>query len=376
VWEVEDPIYSALLQIQLDIDNMKKVQTIIQALILLVIGVVVVAAAVAIIATSKGINGESAQKDVFQGIVAAKDVSINTKIPGRIEVVNVSEGQNVKAGDVILEISSDELQAKEQQLLAVVEQAKAGVEASTSQRDMAKAVSEMAENGARNQQVVQAESVYTLWSSTYNRAKVLYDGGAISLQKLEEIRTQKEVYAQTLDMAIEGARIEQKDAANAQLAMAEAGLVASKAKLDQAEAGLGEVRVYLEDTVIKSSIDGVMTSINVDEGELVSTGMSLATVSNLDTCWVTVNVDEDEISEIMEGQEAKVELLAFKDKEFIGKVATVNKQPDFAVKKSTSENGNFDIVSFGVKIEIENNDEFFRPGMTAVVDFLGQEVTE
>lgn len=342
----------------------------------IVIGVVVVAAVVAIISTSYGINGESAQKDVFQGIVAAKDVSINTKIPGRIETVNVSEGKDVKVGDIILEISSDELQAKEQQLLAVVEQAKAGVEASTSQRDMAKAVSDMAENGARNQQVIQAESIYTLWSSTYDRAKVLYEGGAISLQKLEEIRTQKEVYAQTLDMAIEGARIEQKDAANAQLAMAEAGLVASKAKLNQAEAGLAEVRVYLEDTVIKASMDGVMTAINVDEGELVSTGMSLATVSNLETCWITVNVDEDEISEITEGQEARVELLAFKDKEFIGKVDTVNKQPDFAVKKSTSENGNFDIVSFGVKIEIENNDELFRPGMTAVVDFLGQEVTE
>jgi HlyD family secretion protein len=342
----------------------------------LVIGVIIVVGAVAIISTSKGIQGESAENDVFQGIVAAKDVSVNTKIPGRIEVINVSEGQTVKVGDVILEISSDELRAKERQLLAVVEQAKAGVEASTSQRDMAKAVSEMAENGARNQQVIQAESVYTLWNSTYDRAKVLYEGGAISLQKLEEIRTQKEVYAQTLDMAIEGARIEQKDAANAQLAMAEAGLLASKAKLDQAEAGLGEVRVYLEDTEIKASIDGVMTSINVDEGELVSTGMSLATVSNLDTCWVTVNVDEDEISKITEGQEARVELLAFKDKEFIGKVATVNKQPDFAVKKSTSENGNFDIVSFGVKIEIENNDELFRPGMTAIVDFLGQEVTE
>lgn len=342
----------------------------------LVIGVIIVVGAIAIISTSKGIQGESSQKDVFQGIVAAKDISINTKIPGRIEAVKVSEGQNVKTGDIILEISSDELQAKEQQLLAVVEQAKAGVEASTSQRDMAKAVSDMAENGARNQQVIQAESVYTLWSSTYDRAKVLYDGGAISLQKLEEIRTQKEVYAQTLDMAIEGARIEQKEAANAQLAMAEAGLLAAKGQLEQAQAGLAEVRVYLEDTVIKAAIDGTVTCLNVDEGELVSTGMSLATVSNLETCWVTVNVDEDEISEIIEGQEVNVELLAFKDKEFIGKVATVNKQPDFAVKKSTEENGNFDIVSFGVKIEIENNDELFRPGMTALVDFLGQEVTE
>ena len=342
----------------------------------LVIGVIVVIAAGAIIFTATGINGESAEKDVFQGIVAAKDVSINTKIPGRLVEIKVEEGQSVKAGDIILEISSDELKAKENQLLAMVEQAKAGVEASTSQRDMAKAVSEMAENGARNQEVVQSESIYNLWSSTYDRAKVLYDGGAISLQKLEEIRTQKEVYAQTLDMAREGARIEQKDAASAQLAMAEAGLEAAKGKMEQAEAGLAEVQVYLEDTVIKAPIDGVVTALNVDEGELVSTGMSLATVSNLETCWVTVNVDEDEISGISEGQEAKVELLAFKDKEFSGTIATINKQPDFAVKKSTAENGDFDIVSFGVKVKLDNNEELLRPGMTAVVEFSTQEVNE
>lgn len=177
-------------------------------------------------------------------------------------------------------------------------------------------------------------------------------------------------------MAREGARIEQKNAAAAQLSMAEAGLEAAKGKLEQAEAGLAEVQVYLEDTEIKSAIDGVVTSLNVDEGELVSTGMSLATVSNLETCWVTVNVDEDEISEIEEGQEARVELLAFKDKEFKGTIATVNKQPDFAVKKSTAENGDFDIVSFGVKVKLDNSEELLRPGMTAVVNFTAQEVNE
>jgi len=341
-----------------------------------VIAIVVLVAAVAIISTSNSISGESVENNSFQGIVAGKDVSINTKIPGRIAEIKVEEGQSLNSGDIILEIKSDELQAKEKQLIALVEQAEAGVEAAVSQRDMAKAASEMAENGARTQEVLQAQSAYNLWSSTYDRAKVLYDGGAISLQKFEEIRTQKEVYAQTLNMVREGARIEQKNAAKAQLSMAEAGLEAAKKKLEEAEAGLVEVQVYLEDTKIKAPIDGVVTSLNIDEGELVSTGMSLATVSNLETCWVTVNVDEDEIGELMEGQKARVGLLSFKDKEFKGTIATINKQPDFAVKKSTNENGNFDIVSFGVKIKLDNSDELFRPGMTATVDFITQEVNE
>lgn len=397
---------------------------------ILVIAFVVTFSFVAIIITSFGINNEAVALDVTQGMVYAKDVSLNTKIPGRIVKLYVEEGQEVKAGEPIVEISSEELVAKESQLLAVVEQAKAGVkaseavlemangnytlaqaridqatagvEASKSQRAMAKAMNDKATNGARTQQVAQAESAFTLWQSTYNRAVILYDGGAISLQKLEEIQTQMEVSKQTLAMAKEGARVEDKAAAFAQLSMAESGVVASEAlvsqavegsniamaqvnqaqagllasqgKLEQAIAGLQEVQVYLKDTIITAPMDGVVTTLNSDEGELVSTGTSIGTVSNLDKCWVNVNLDEDKLNGLKEGQSVEVKLLAFEGETFTGKVVTINRLPDFAIKKATNDNGNFDIISFGVKIELENYDETLRPGMTAVIDFnLGSE---
>lgn len=391
----------------------------------LVIALVVIVSALGIMIGSTKIYGGNMESGITQGIVSAKDVSINTKIPGRIVKFYVEEGQNVKAGDPIVEISSEELQAKKAQLEAQiaqanagvdasqavvdmaegaykvaiekVEQAGAGVKASESQRDMASAVNEKAENGARTQEVAQAESAYNLWKSTYDRAAALYDGGAISKQKLEEIKTQMDVSQQTLNMAKEGARTEDKKAASAQLSLAEAGILSSKSlliqaneasnialsqvnqanaglvaaqgKLDQAKAGLQEVEVYLEDVVIKSPIDGTVTTINSDEGELVSTGTSIGNVSNLENCWVDVNLDEDKLDGIKEGQVVNVSLSAFKEKTFEGTIVTINKEPDFAVKKATNENGNFDIVSFGVKIILNNLDESIRPGMTAVVDF-------
>ncbi|MBP1926933.1 HlyD family secretion protein [Sedimentibacter acidaminivorans] len=391
----------------------------------IVIALVVIVSALGITIGSTKIYGGNMESGIIQGIVSAKDVSVNTKIPGRIVEFYVEEGQQVKAGDPIVEISSEELQAKKAQLeaqiaqaqagvdasqavvdmaegayqvaLERVEQAGAGVKASESQRDMASAVNEKAENGARTQEVAQAESAYNLWKSTYDRAVVLYDGGAISKQKLEEIKTQMDVSQQTLNMAKEGARTEDKKAASAQLSLAEAGILSSKSllaqvneasnialaqvnqanaglvaaqgKLDQAKAGLQEVEVYLKDTVIKSPIDGTVTTINSDEGELVSTGTSIGTVSNLENCWINVNLDEDKLGGIKEGQIVNVSLLAFKEKTFEGTIVTINKEPDFAVKKATNENGNFDIVSFGVKIVLNNLDESIRPGMTAVVDF-------
>lgn len=391
----------------------------------LAIVLVVVVSAIIIMVGSIQIYAQNFNKESSQGIVYAKDVSINTKIAGRIVKFYVEEGQQVKTGDPLVEISSDELQAKKSQLLAQIDQAQAGVDASKamldmaqgnynvsqervkqaeaglkaseSQRDMAKAVSEKAENGARTQEVAQAESAYNLWKSTYDRAKTLYEGGAITKQKFEEIKTQMDVAEQTLSMAKEGARSEDKKAAAAQLSMAEAGvlssksllnqayeasnialaqvnqaqagLTASKGKLEQAKAGLQEVEAYLEDTVIKSPMDGTVTTINSDEGELVSSGTSIGTVSNLDKCWVDVNLDEDKLNGLEEGQKVNLNFAAFKGKSYEGTIVTINKQPDFAVKKATNENGNFDIVSYGVKVELDNLDETIRPGMTAVVDF-------
>ncbi|WMJ75747.1 MULTISPECIES: HlyD family secretion protein [unclassified Sedimentibacter] len=391
----------------------------------IVVSLVVICSAMIITVGAVQVSAGSIDKDKSQGIVYAKDVSLNTKIPGRIVKFYVEEGQKIKAGDPIVEISSEELQAKKAQLEAQIEQAQAGVDASKallemaqgnyslsqervkqaeaglkasqSQRDMAKAVSEKAENGARTQEVAQAESAYNLWKSTYDRAKVLYEGGALTKQKLEEIKTQMDVSEQTLNMAKEGARSEDKKAALAQLSMAEAGvqssasllnqaneasnialaqvnqaqagLTAAQGKLEQAKAGQQEVEVYLQDTLIKSPIDGTVTALNSDEGELVSTGTSIGTVSNLDKCWVSANLDEYKLSDLSEGQSVDVNLPAYKGKKFIGKIVTINKQPDFAVKKATSENGNIDIVSYEVKIELDNHDELIRPGMTAIVDF-------
>jgi len=391
----------------------------------IIIAFVVIGSAIGITVGSMDIYGANVETKTNQGIVFAKDVSINTKIPGRILKIYVEEGQKVKVGDPIVEISSEELQAKRSQLTAQVaqaeagvdasqavldmangnyalsqeriQQAQAGVKASESQKDMASAVNDKAENGARTQEVAQAESAYALWDSTYNRAVVLYDGGAITKQKLEEIKTQKEVSLQTLNMAKEGARTEDKEAAKAQLSMSEAGvlssnsllnqaceasnialaqvnqaqagLVAAQGKLEQAKAGLQEVEVYLKDSIIKSPIDGTVTTINSDEGELVSTGTSIGTVSNLDKCWVNVDLGEDKLNGLEEGQMVDVTLTAFKDKTFKGTIVTINKEPDFAVKKATRENGNFDIVSFGVKIELNNLEQLIRPGMTAVVNF-------
>lgn len=307
---------------------------------------------------------------VSQGVIEAKEVSINSKIPGRIGKIYVEEGMEIEAGKPLVEITSDELQAKKEQALALVKAAEAAHEAAKGQVQAAQSLLQKAHNGARQQEIAQAQAYYDLMVSTYERVEKLYEKGAVSQQKREEIKTQLEVAKQTLSMAKEGARSEDINSAEALVTQALSMEQAAKGKLEQAQGGLQEVEAYLKDTKICAPINGAVTQINADEGELVSTGMSIATITNLNKTWVEVKVKETDLEKVALGQEVKVKVPSFSEEIFKGKVVRINKKPDFATKRATNDNGDFDIISFGVKIEIENNDKVLRPGMTAFAQFL------
>ncbi len=457
------------------------------------IGVLIVGMVVACIGLVKKANifGVSKQGEtisfeneglVVQGTVQATETSINTKVPGRIVQIFVAEGDAVKAGDKLVEIGSDELNAKKEQVQSTIEQAQAGLDAaygqvaqakagvlaseslveqakagvasskalieqvkaaiaaaegkakeasagldaSSRQQEAAAAVQEKADNGARLQEIAQAQAGYDFLKSTYDRVADLEAKGAVSKQKLEEVKVQLDVAAQTLSIAKEGARAEDKAAASAvneqakagvvaaqtrieqaeagvsasqaqltqamageqasqaQLGQAMAGLTASKATLSQAEAninvrkaqiaqaqgGLKEVEAYLNDTVIKAPSDGIMTSIYSNAGELVSTGTAIGTLSDMKHAWITVNVKETDMGMVKENAPVEIKLLSNPDEVRTGVVAAINRQPDFATKRATTQNGDFDIVSYGVKIKIEGEDETVFAGMTAYVNFF------
>jgi len=390
---------------------------------------------------------------VSQGTIEVKEVNINTKIPGKILKIYVEEGQDVKKGDKLIEISSEELQAKKVQAEAGVaqaeaalkaakeqaEQAKAGVDAANGlvmqveagvkasqgkngealagvtaaekQGQAAEAIKEKADKGARDQEIAQAEVAYNIMKTSYDRVVLLAEKGAVSKQKLDEVKAQMDLAQQTLSMAKEGARIEDKKAATATSEQAKAGIEASKTRVIQAEAGVqasqaqltqamagvqsanallfqaqagveakeglvaqvkgavAEVDAYLANVVITAPMDGVVTSINSEEGELVSTGTQIAIVSNLQGAWITANVMETDLQAITEGQEVQIKVPSYPKKVFTGTVKTINKQPNFAVKRATKDNGSFDVVSFGVKVNLDNHEEILRPGMSAFIQF-------
>lgn len=320
--------------------------------------------------------------NLLQGNLEAEDVDINTKIPGKILTIEVEEGQYIEKDDVIATIDAKDLAAKREGLvaqanaaLAAVDIAKAQQQAAEGQLEAAKALLSKAQNGARSEDIQKAQANYDIMKKSYDRILALYEEGAVALAQLDEIETKLKVAEQDLSIAKSGARAEdieaakgQVAAAQGQVAAAQGSVIAANEKYTQAAAGITEVDTYITDAAIRSPLSGYVTSLNCSAGEMLSTGMNLATITNLDKITLTVNADETLLPKFKENQAVKVSVLSYKDEEFNGKIVQINKKPDFAIKKASNENGDFDLITYGIKIEIENKDQKLRPGMTAFIN--------
>lgn len=359
----------------------------------------------AVISLSFGLGGKTmgqSSQNAFTGTLEMKEVDINSKIPGKVLNIYVSEGEEVKAGQVLAKVSDDELQAKKAQAQALVDAAKAqldqarlavniqdqvnrtNVERAMGAYQASQAQLNKARNGARAQEIAQAQASFELWEKTSKRVHELFKKGAVPAQKVDEVDTQLKVAAQTLSMAREGARsediaaaaglveqarasVEQANAGLLQTNIAKMNITAAEAKYNQALAGLKEVEAYLKDTVIKAPVDGVITVVYSDPGELISTGMPIASVASDTDMWVQVKVKESEMSGITLNQKVKVQLAG--GSEYEGKVVWINKKPDFAAKRATSERDDKDVLAYGVKVRLMSHPKEVLIGETVKVFF-------
>jgi HlyD family secretion protein len=277
---------------------------------------------------------------IIQGNIKTEETDLNSKIAGNVDQVLVEEGQQVKKGDTLIIISSESIEAKKQQ-------AEAATAAAQAQYDKAL-------NGARSQEVAQAKAAFDLAEKTYQRIKTLYEQEAVSANTYDQAYAQYTAAKETYEMAEQGAREEDKAAAEALVA--------------QAEAATEEVQSYLDDAVIKAPMDGTVTALNVNEGELVSSGMPLATLTSSKKPYVEINVKETDLGLVHIGDQVDITLAAYPDDIFQGKIVNVNQKPDFATKRATNNNGDFDVLSYGVKIELIQIDKDIYPGMTVMVN--------
>ena len=318
----------------------------------LVIGIVALIAIILIIALI-GYFVSKPKPLVIQGEAEATEYRVSGKVPGRIEEFFVKEGQMVHKGDTIAFIDSPEVRAKLIQANAA--------------RNAAAAQSNKARNGARSEQI---QGAYQLWQQaivqedvmkkSLDRVQRLYEQKVIPAQKYDETKAKYDAaVAQTLaaksqyDMAVSGARMEDKAAA--------------RALVEQASGAVQEVESYLGELYLTSPADGIISATYPKVGELVGQGAPVASVTDLKDIWFTFNVREDYLHGMKQGDKVTVIIPALDGKEIQATVNYMAVRESYATWKATKETGMYDAKTFEVRAVPDQTVEGILPGMSAIV---------
>lgn len=299
--------------------------------------------------------GHKTEDLVVQSSLEMESTNINTLTGGKVARVCVKEGDIVAAGDVIAVMDSDTLLAKKQQ-------AEASIKAYRGQLKAAQATYQKALNGATEEQLAQAKAAYDLAEATYKRMQVMLETEAISQSEFDQVATQYEVTKQQYLAAQKGADPED-------IAAAAAAVEGYQGQLEAAQGALAEVQSYLNETSITAPVGGTITTVNASDGELVSTGLPIAVITDNKKPWISCKVMEDQLGLVQRQQKVTVTFPAYPEQTFTGTVTQINKNADFAVKRATNQNGSFDVVAFSVKVALDPTDAELYAGMTAFVDF-------
>ncbi|GAB6159294.1 HlyD family secretion protein [Desulfotomaculum varum] len=311
-----------------------------------------------------GCNAPQAASEELTGMVEAREVDVNTKIPGRIVKLYVQEGQQVKAGDLLAKIDDEDLKAKEAQALAGIAAAKGDIAKAAAGSSLAAAGSAAAVQKAEAA-LAKAKADADLATKTYQRMLELHKAQAISDQQMDS--TAKDYQAALAGVAAAEGDLANARASRLQVDVYQADLQRAEAALAKAEADLQQVRINLKETEIKAPCAGTVTSLNVEEGELVSTGLPLMTVTDYSDNWVNVKVKQSVLDKIQEGQQAVLTPVSLPDKKYTGKIIDISRKPEFATARATNDRGEKDIVTYNVKIRV--NTAQLRPGMSVQVKF-------
>lgn len=232
--------------------------------------------------------------------------------------------------------------------------------------DAAKAMEDKVYSGARQEEV---QAAYEMWQKsiaavdvmrkTYNRVQRLFESGVMAEQKRDEAKAQYDAAVATekaakakYDMAVNGARKEEK-------AMAEA-------QANRAKGAIAEVHSYINETVLTATADGMVTEIFPEVGELVGTGAPIMNVSVVKDVWFVFNIREDKLKGYSVGTEAEVYVPAV-DKTIPVRITLMKDVGSFAVWKATKALDDLDLKTFEVQAHPLQPVSNIMSGMSAVL---------
>jgi len=301
------------------------------------------------------------------------EIKITSDVSGEVVALNVEEGDSVKQGQLLARIDADAYQSVVERAEAAVNNALAQVANSKSSAQSAKA--QISQSAAQREQLLaQLENL----SAIHKRNKTLFEQGVISQADFDLSKS-------NLDAL--NANVRSADAsfitAQANYESAQQGIKAAEFTVKSQRASLKESKTSLKRTSLYAPTDGVVSLLNVEQGERVvgmiqMTGTELMRIANMDVMEVQVEVNESDVLKVKLKDEVEIEVDAYQDRTFKGVVTKVANSASNAAGANvvlTSDQ----VTNFVVTIRMEQasyqdllqgRNFPFRPGMSASVDIF------
>ncbi|MBB6214622.1 RND family efflux transporter MFP subunit [Anaerosolibacter carboniphilus] len=238
----------------------------------------------------------------FSGkIYADKEVYVVPKTPGKVMSVNVAVGSVVKKGTVLFQLDKEDIQKQADLTKKSIDLAEANYQLTREKIDNAKV--------------------------TLERTRALYEQGAIPKSQLEQ----------------------------AELAASDTSLQTIQVQLEQAQLQYTQALDSLQNLTITAPVDGIVSAVDVEVGEMASTAQPSVTIVNMDNVYAEINVTENVINAITVGKEVVVDIPSASSESLTGKIDKISPVSDAKTQL------------YPIRIYIENQNHLVKPGMFAKV---------
>ncbi|HVU33961.1 MAG TPA: efflux RND transporter periplasmic adaptor subunit [Opitutaceae bacterium] len=315
------------------------------------------------------------QRLVLTGIVTTDEVIVSPEIQGQVQRLAVQQGDIVKRGQLIAEISPAEWKADQAYYDSVEKSAADAVGQAKAELDYQRTLTDQqvkqaqANVAAAEANVKQADADLDNAKLSFGRAQTLRQRGANSAQDLDQARTTYDAAVArgaAMRSAVRAAQaaLDVAQAGAAQVAVREASLAASRRQLAAADAQKRKAEIRVGYTKLKAPVDGIVDVRAALPGEVVNPGQAVVTLIDPDNLWVRADVEETYIDRIHLGDRLTVRLPSGAERE--GTVFFRGVDADYATQRDVSRTKR-DIKTFEIRLRCDNRDRSLAVGMTAYV---------
>ena len=292
---------------------------------------------------------------LIQGEADSTRIDMAARVDGRVLKIPVLRGQNVDAGAVLLQIDNPELLAKLQEAVAakgVADAELAHIHAGTRAEIVA----------ARKAAVDRAAADAALAQSTYERIRKVAATQFASQQQLDQATNTLQVARRSLEQA-------QSSYQEALAGYTPEEVQVAQAKVVQATAAVQTEQSLVDQLVVTAPTATQVYQINVEQGEVVSPGVPLLSLVDLNDVWLRFDLREDLMRDLKVGDKIAVRIPALGDRKVLAEVRLIAAKGEYADWRATRATGDFDLRTFAIRAYPTEVIAGLRPGMSAYADW-------